>query len=51
MFGELIMAYYKYDIDAGGHQKQQMQLRGPIERVELERSLARYRGICGDKWD
>ena len=44
------MAYYKYDIDVGV-EKKQMQLRGPMERVELERSLARYRGICGDKWD
>ena len=44
------MAYYKYDIDAGV-EMQQMQPRGPMERVELERSLARYRGICGDKWD
>ena len=41
---------YKYDIDAG-EQRQQMQLKGPMERVELERSLARYRGICGAKWD
>ena len=24
---------------------------GPMERVELVRSLARYRGICGAKWD
>lgn len=25
--------------------------RGPMERVELEGSLARYRGLCGGKWD